>query len=150
MPDPTHSEPDAPASPLVVASNLEDAADLLLIHGRCKGTGVNGEDQFCVMHAIAVAKGTLPQIVPSGSTTKPAEAWVVECFGPEAAALSASLDVRFGSNPIDRCWGWNDMISDDFEVIDHLRLVAKDLRNNAIGDAGARDATRGNVGQADG
>lgn len=40
-----------------VADNLDRAADLLWMYGRCQNVGLNDEGQMCVLGAVARAKG---------------------------------------------------------------------------------------------
>jgi hypothetical protein len=120
MPDPTVTDPFAPASPLDAATVLEDAADLLLIRGVGRGRlGIPG-GQRCVLGALSEVTG-------------------------DSVDAHMALIRRVGSVPT-----WNDSTPDDFEIVDTLRHLAKDLRNGDIGDAGAHDATSAEAGQAHG
>lgn len=120
------------------ADVLGEAADLLLIHGRCRGEGSEEDGRFCVLGAMAEA------VHPGWVEDDPNYFQVVEANDAANRAMRA-LD-RHLALDIDRLPGymlslpdlrvahWNDGLrseDDDFEVIDTLRHVAKDLRNEA-------------------
>lgn len=101
------------------ATVLEDAADLLLIRGVCRdGTFGRPGRERCALGAISEVVG----------------ADITECSGyhTEGTELYAAARAALYSSDLigDRTiqW-WNDSSDDDFEVIDTLRRVAKDLRN---------------------
>lgn len=106
------------------ATVLEEAADLLLIRGVCRdGTwGVPGGSR-CVMGAIG-------EVLPAHGQS-------IAC-----RALFNHLKTVGGMSNLAQ---WNDSTTDDFEVIDTLRHVAKDLRNGSPevtnGDTGVDDAS---------
>lgn len=118
MPDLNAAESSAPAAPFDTpqvkdpATVLEDAADLLLIHGvvRNGGYGVVGGPRCAVGAITEVCGGFMCGI---GSALGPLFEHVYEQHGVSVAV-------------------WNDATKDDFEVIDTLRHVAKDLRNAAV------------------
>lgn len=97
------------------ATVLEEAADLLLIRG-VRRDGTAGSDDggpLCVLGAIHVVTNE------------------------DGAAIDLAFDTfrehRFpGSRMCTVVFNWNDSTDDDFEVIDTLRHVAKDLRNAAL------------------
>lgn len=102
------------------ATVLEEAADLLLIHGRCKGQLRDDDGRFCVIGAITAATGI---DVKQDSYLEAGEVM-------QGAAVAAVVPwIGSGSAQV---WQWSDRTTDDFEVIDTLRLVAKDLRNAAV------------------
>lgn len=108
--------------PLEVAQVLEEAADILLINGRCVYDARDDQNRFCVVGAIMAARGydvvvgpvtqTYPRPFGSGYTD------------PAVAAIERHLGVN-------NAGVWSDETEDDFKVIDTMRIVAKDLRNNA-------------------
>jgi hypothetical protein len=123
MPDLHAQDRDAPASPLDAAQVLEDAADLLLTRGRCQNSGRSAAGEFCAL-------GALYEVIEPGWWRGSSYTYwnVVDDEHPAAVALAAHL------GDADHCWtiaDWNDATTDDFEVIDTLRHVAKDLRNEA-------------------
>ncbi len=101
------------------ATVLEEAADYLLIHGVRRGSmGYSFGAERCALGAIEIALGgRLPYEAIVGSSA--------------AVALHDHLTAH-------QPWGdgcipvWNDMSSDDFEIIDTLRHVAKNLRNEEV------------------
>lgn len=113
-----------------VAQVLEDAADLLLIHGvRRDGSSgypdwVEGEKvPLCAFGGMCVAADALIASQP--------DPWV-SC-DLSSVALDAFEAHFFGADkgtPL-HTFKWNDATDDDFTVIDALRHVAKDLRNEA-------------------
>lgn len=116
---------------LKTAQVLEEAADLLLIKGRCKIFGMTSREEYCVLGAIAAVQG-----VEFGdnegaiyNNEDPAVIALASHVTPEVLAYA---DRPFGDTPAIYVWTWNDLLDhDDFEVIDTLRIVAKDLRNSA-------------------
>lgn len=125
------------------AQVLEDAADLLLANGRCILTGVRRggttEDvveRYCVLGAIAKAQGVDPDDWPQ-LFGDPAVDALGKHLMPAVIDWWASQPQRPAEvTPIMTVYTWNDCLigdddGDDFDVIDTLRLVAKDLRNEA-------------------
>lgn len=102
---------------------LEEAADLLLIEGRCKGQRYDGKGRYCVVGAIEkVQYGEVTAVgADLGERPSPYE-------DPAVRLLAEKLGERdvMRGGCVDF---WNDNTPDDFDVIDTLRLVAKDLRN---------------------
>lgn len=124
---------------LDAATVLEEAADLLLIRGRCinsrQSNSNRGTASYCVMDAIAEVAGI------TGTEVRPA--WDLACDSAPALAVAdhladmESLPLWLRTLPAaDRLWNWNDIHDanpeNDFEIIDTLRLVAKDLRGKAV------------------
>ena len=103
------------------ATILEDAADLLLIHGRSQCTGRARSGKFCVLGAIAEAQQ------PGWWTDGFPWYWRVVRTDPAAVAAVAALGFPDDGAVAE----WNDETADDFEVIDRLRLSAKTLRNQS-------------------
>ena len=95
------------------AQILEDAADLLLIRGvRRDGTAGIHEPSgpLCAYGAVLTA--------------------AEQRVAAEIRAFDALEEHLFGEcKDCGRVFDWNDKSGDDFEVIDTLRLVAKQLRN---------------------
>lgn len=125
--------------PLKAATILEDAADLLLIHGRCTGSGRKPDGRLCVVGAIQVAQGDEPTgIARHPDAVNELERHLYE-FVPFAAEYIAACRTTTFVEMCDRnlrfpAWIWNDRqrgADDDFEIIDTLRLCAKNLRNEA-------------------
>jgi hypothetical protein len=143
MPDSYATGLDAPASPLDAATILEDAADLLLIHGRCRGVGIDGEGRMCVRGAIRKAQGLDPAEVMG--TTSPAQKDLERHLADHpdihaAAYIANPANVAFRDSWLETLivqrrwpsWMWNDdPATTDDEVRDVLLLTAKDLRNEA-------------------
>ena len=121
---------------------LEEAADLLLIHGRCTGQGQDGAGRLCVRGAIQKAQGERPTgmgLWPSPANdalerhlagTEFAERHLERVrshdLEPDALAQVERWESVFPS------FIWNDSLKgedQDFEVIDTLKQVAKQLRN---------------------
>jgi hypothetical protein len=108
------------------ASVLEEAADLLLVRGVLRGEfGMDVNGPRCAMGALAEVQGVD----------------LADVFRLDPGTAMFALDVHVRRDPM---WdglfpagthtpipSWNDDTKDDFEVIDTLRLVAKDLRNGA-------------------
>jgi hypothetical protein len=94
------------------ATVLEEAADLLLIRGRLRGDYGHEGGPRCTVGAMAEVSGTN----------------IGEVWTPAADVARMALRARIEPRMIPH---WNDRTEDDFEVIDTLRLVAKDLRNEA-------------------
>lgn len=100
---------------LDAAQTLDDAADLLLIHGvrRDGSSGIhefraNGGGMLCAYGGMQAASG--------------------KALADHALNLFAQR--KFGSDYMTASvFAWNDRSADDFEVIDGLRMVAKDIRN---------------------
>lgn len=113
MPDSYATGLDAPASPLD-AQVLEDAADWLLINGRCRDHLIDeATGAGCLIQAIGMAAN-------AGETA--------DGFRRERSAfrvLQGAINARKGTGVV----RWNEQTVDDFEVIDTLRLIAKDIRN---------------------
>lgn len=122
------------------ADVLEEAADLLLINGRCVGSRETQENRgtrsYCVLDALAAVAGI------EGDAEQGIWAWSRAAESPAALALAAHLATMpdlpgyiIDSDPADIVWRWNDHFDfapdNDFEVIDTLRRVAKDLRNES-------------------
>lgn len=109
------------------ADVLEAAADALFVYGRCRGR-VEEHGAFCVLGAIQHVRGRDPQ------------RWGDDLFksdfhvprdDPASLALSEYL-VSHVDEVFEGVWSWNDTRrgpEGDAEVIDTLRLCAKDLRN---------------------
>jgi hypothetical protein len=116
MPDSRDETSSTPVAPLDAAQGLEDAADWLLVNGRCRDTLTDESGAGCVIQAIAQAVNPADDMVAGWRR----ENHVYRLFAKH------SID-RFGRTPV----SWNRDIVDDFEVIDELRLAAKDLRNTA-------------------
>jgi hypothetical protein len=119
-----------------IAQTLEDAADLLLIHGRCRGKGLADDGSMCVRGAIIKAEGGNPAEVMGviSPGVKALEARLLDLAPAHVARKLAGLDewqdtVDSGRWP---SWCWNDdhKVTDD-EVRDGLLLAAKDIRNEA-------------------
>jgi hypothetical protein len=113
------------------AQVLEDAADLLLIHGRCTNgllrSALTGS--FCVVGAVGEAAG----VDHWGAYSHPAVLAVADHLGhaplPEP---DAGLEMPRAFRGL-KVGDWNDQTEDDDdEVRDTLLLVAKDLRNGAV------------------
>lgn len=84
---------------LDAATVLEEAADLLLIHGRCTGVPVNDAGAMCVRGAIASAQGLHPSNVwgligGMGEASRALDRWLY-AHSPLAADTIARWD-RFG------------------------------------------------------
>lgn len=114
------------------AQVLEDAADVLLIHGRCRGFGKQpSTGQFCVLGAIA-------EVVQPGWDQFDRTAYFHVCDEPEAQAAIEAIDRRLPATDFPsgfvttRVYDWNDVTEDDDEVRDTLLLAAKDLRGAAV------------------
>lgn len=105
------------------ATVLEEAADLLLIHGRCTGTAQRKDESLCVLGALTSAMGNVPKDICIETYNAPARV-ALERHLAATGAQAPAADPDRGS-----AWIWNDTTEDDFEVIDTLRRVAKDLRN---------------------
>ena len=123
--------------PTAVAEVLERAADALFVYGRCAGQSSKHDGSMCVLGAIKYAQGL--------DTSQ----WVGSTYhDPAARALGEYLGERFPDHanwrpagalslvgihgPFLAPWIWNDCHAGsehDGEVIDTLRLCAKDLRN---------------------
>lgn len=111
------------------ADVLEQAADLLFVYGRCKGTAEDARGRLCVRGAMRKAMGLDPEDVMGWRA--PAN----EALMTYLAAHPDVLPVRVvrrnpdwvarGSFPD---WVWSDKTDDDELVIDTLRRCAKDLR----------------------
>lgn len=97
------------------ATILEEAADLLLIRG------VRRDGRYGVAGGPRCTVGALEEVVGPGTVSQ-----VRDRMWPAKRALIWHLQAEGHSGVI--C-DWNDSSSDDFEVIDTLRLVAKQLRN---------------------
>jgi hypothetical protein len=109
------------------ATVLEEAADLLLIHGRCQVHGHSQDGEFCVLGAIA-------EVVQPGWWKAPEAMhyWSVALRRKDVGwALQEHLHPDRAMLELADIAGWNDSTDDDFEVIDTLRHVAKGLRNEA-------------------
>lgn len=107
------------------ATVLEDAADLLLIHGRAQLEGMDKHGAYCVLGAIKAA----------ADEEDAAEWYRLDSRAARVAVMAVArwLPPRAKGVPRDRkVYEWNDGCDDDFEVIDTLRHVAKDLRNQAV------------------
>lgn len=93
------------------AAVLDEAADLLLVRGVCRD-GTYGEPggPRCVRGAMHEVEGTL-------------------FCTPAVKALYRHLDGQGIVMPVSV---WNDTSTDDFVLIDTLRTIAKDLRNQAV------------------
>lgn len=117
---------------LDAAQVLEDAADLLLIKGRCTIIGQDLDGRYCVLGAIAEVQG---RYVLGDFNEEPIyndEDPAVIALANHVAHLVEGRGVRNDRRPSSRVYGWNDWLDlDDFEIIDTLRIVAKDLRNGA-------------------
>lgn len=124
------------------AQILEDAADLLLIHGRCTGKGLDDAGRMCVRGAILAAAGERPtQVFGVNSPGVGAlEAYLAR--HPEIHADYYMTEGLGSGNPDHwagnlasgrwPAWIWNDdPTTTDDEVRDTLLLAAKDLRNEA-------------------
>lgn len=110
------------------ATVLEEAADLLLIHGRARGTGRNGNGELCVLGAIAEA------VAPGWNGDEYWQAVTDYCGGQGYPAVHA-LAARLPDQDAREHWTvyeWNDdpAVTDD-DVRDTLLTVAKDIRNEA-------------------
>lgn len=117
-----------------VAGVLMDAADALLIHGRCKGSGLGDDGRsMCVQGAIAYAQGADP-IASMGVHTPALDALedylrVRVTFRPETLPEHNWKSTRGGGPP---AWVWNDTTDDDDEIIDTLRHAAKAVANGEL------------------
>jgi hypothetical protein len=109
------------------AQVLEDAADLLLVHGRCKTNAKDKDGRFCVVGAVMAARGhnVLTGCVVMTVLNEQALGYA------DPALVPVALHVDGSSNGLAAAL-WNDRTEDDFEVIDTLRHVAKDLRNSVV------------------
>jgi hypothetical protein len=130
--------PHSPPSPAQV---LEDAADLLLVHGRCAGKGLDADGAMCVRGAIAKAEGRNPAISLEVMGRRTPALVELESRLPDLAAGHIARKVAEFSgweSTLDSgrwpSWVWNDDrdVTDD-EVRDALLLAAKDIRNEAAG-----------------
>lgn len=119
------------------ADVLEEAADLLLIHGRCTGAGQRDDGRMCVRGAIQMAKGEDPFDV-MGKGYMPAHRELEQYLGahPEIHAEKylqlnpAPVFVNMLAKGRWSAWLWNDDLdTTDDDVRDVLLLVAKDIRN---------------------
>lgn len=98
------------------ADVLEEAADILLIGGRvCRNPSMTGMN--CVMTAIFGA-----------GAPEPVRMVAVDALHAHLVACGVRPDPRSRNHLAAQ---WNDKTTDDFEVIDTLRHVAKDLRAKA-------------------
>ncbi len=97
-----------------IATVLEEVADLLLMRGVCR-TGSYGDPggPRCVMGALAEVLGLNTETASSRDSV-----W-----------RHPAVDVLFDAVPDRNLIEWNDASEDDFEVIDTLRHLAKDIRN---------------------
>lgn len=106
------------------AQVLEDAADLLLIHGRCTGQGKSDDGRLCVLGAMTLAAG--------GDL----ENWADLDLRPPAVAALRSLAPRLttiAKTQIEKVYLWNDdRDTTDDDVRDTLLVTAKDIRNEAV------------------
>lgn len=130
---------------LEAAQVLDDAADLLLMNGRCifdGAAGLPGSERYCVLGAMAqVAKEDADEWTEMGE--HPATAALAARLRPTVAAWSRENWGhwnRHASPPrhdIEVVYTWNDGVIgdkvDDGEVIDTLRSVAKELRREVHG-----------------
>lgn len=97
------------------ADVLEEAADLLLIRGRCRdGTYGRPGGPRCVVGAMS----EVSDINLNTVTIYPEP--IYSAWSAVADSVGKSVTT------------WSDQIEDDFEVIDTLRHIAKDLRNEAV------------------
>jgi len=118
------------------ATVLEEAADLLLLKGRCKVYGVDAKGRYCVLGAIAAVQGKTWTDEDEGAIYEDDPA--VDALAATVGPLVDAFERANGWGPCGKgvpstyVYFWNDVLpDDDFEVIDTLRLVAKDLRNEA-------------------
>lgn len=113
------------------ATVLEEAADLLLIHGRCKLEGEDGTGKLCVLGAIGKVRG----LRHWSTAIDPPFGMVVP---PEILPLTRYAAQRLWDSgrpapPTPAAiYSWNDGSDDDFEIIDGLRHVAKEIRNGEV------------------
>lgn len=109
------------------AQVLEDAADVLLVNGRCRNIGHSpGTGEFCVLGAIAKA------IEPGWFDRSPACYWGLTDDGVGRVAVEAVARRTPWPllDPGIAVYDWNDdPATTDDEVRDTLLLAAKDLRN---------------------
>lgn len=119
------------------ADVLEEAADLMLVHGRGKYEGRSSGGTYCVLGAMAEA------VDPGwwqNAAVDPLDKYLYFAIVRARAAeplRELAGRVPHGSledlsdKPEEAVYLWNDGTDADFEVIDTLRSVAKDLRNEA-------------------
>jgi hypothetical protein len=111
------------------ATVLEEAADLLLIHGRCTYNAKDQAGRYCVVGAVMAARGLDVKVGPVTDTTTPLiQAGDFAVGYADPAVLAVGHHLRVPNVAV-----WNDETLDDFKVIDALRLVAKSLRRNEAG-----------------
>jgi len=115
------------------ATILEEAADLLLVHGRCKWRAMDDDGTFCVVGAVMAAQGV--RMRPGLVMAQPGATEIgAGYFDPALVPLAKAVGTVGPHVPPGAVVAnWNDNTADDFEVIDTLRHVAKDLRNGELG-----------------
>lgn len=118
------------------ATVLEEAADLLLVKGRCVQKAVDGEGRYCVLGAITTALGLDADADWDDQRvlTHPAIEALAEHLRKQHPQLGAGRRLSNGC----AIYAWNDgyapeieSLPTDDDVIDTLRRVAKDIRNEA-------------------
>jgi hypothetical protein len=118
------------------ATVLEEAADLLLIHGRCTLDAKDRHGRHCVVGAVMAARGFDVRVGAVTNTSAELLAAGHEGVGykdPAVRILARHVPPQeFGTTPGATVGCWNDNTEDDFEVIDTLRHVAKSLRNGEV------------------
>jgi hypothetical protein len=135
-----------------VADNLDRAADLIWMYGRCTTEGVDADGRMCILAGVAAAKGRegYDAWVEELACEDDSDWSVVLPASPEALALEWFI----GTNPdlahiADQSWGgsdrwgvfgnraynFNDMLAEtpenDALVIDTMRRTAKAVRDLA-------------------
>lgn len=106
---------------------LDRAADLLMIYGRCRGTGQRDDGSFCVNGAIQHVQGEKASGIGLSHPRQLLDRYLAahpEVIDPYHRYAQAAWIER-GRFP---AWAWNDTTLDDDLVIDTLRRCAKELR----------------------
>jgi hypothetical protein len=109
------------------AAVLEEAADVLLVHGWCKTQGHDNEGRFCVLGAVAEA------VEPGWYEVDRTYYWSViggmRVVRDALAALANRLPEPSPPEDAIAVYQWNDATIEADDIRDTLLLAAKDLRN---------------------
>ncbi len=107
------------------ATILEEAADLLLIHGRCREALIEDDGSMCAVGALrAAGLGGADAFHPASSEA------ALDAYSEAVMALSKRVEL---TTPHGTVVGWNnDLATTDDDVRDAMLLAAKALRNEAV------------------